>query len=173
MDRVRIIGNFEFQSGSLRFVDVAIIDLTTAQETEVSAFFRDDGGTFTLRGFGTVRTQFSQQVAKPDGIVTLRIALVCTSVSATGFPEADYEAAFDDALASTAPVTTSIFAVEGASPDCADATPAGTTRVDTVIQVPAADLGAVLALLPTASGTIDLSGVFGEVSLGNILFFPG
>ena len=153
---------------------VAITDLTAAQETEVSAFF-DDNPTFTLDGFGTVTTDFSQEVAKQNGFVRLQIPLICTNVSATedDFPGADYIAAFSNALASAASVTTSINGIQGNSQLCAEATPAGTTRVDTVIQVPAADLGAVLALLPTASGTIDLSGVFGEVSLGNILFFPG
>ena len=147
----------------------AIIDLTTAQQTEVSAFF-DDNPTFTLDGFGTVTTEFSGAVAKPDDIVTLRIQNVCTSVSATNFPGADYIAAFNNALAPAASVTTSIAGVSGNSPQCVDATPPGSTRVVTNIAVPAADLGAVLALLPTAAGTIDLSpSIFGVVSLGNEL----
>ena len=168
VDRVRIVVNAEL--GSDRFVDVAITDLTQDQETDVSAFF-DDDPTFTLDGFGTVRTDFSQEVAKPRGIVTLEIPNVCTSVSATNFPQTDYNEAFDNALASTASVTTSIDSIDGDSPFCANATPAGSTRVETRIAVPAADLGAVLALLPAASSTIDLGGDFGEVSLGNTLLF--
>jgi len=41
--------------------------------------------------------------------------------------------------------------------------------VITDIEVPAADLGAVLDLLPMASSTIDLGGDFGVVSLGNYI----
>ena len=71
----------------------------------------------------------------------------------------------------TASVTFEIpFGAVGNSPDCDDATPPGSTKVSTTIFVPAADLGAVLDLLPTASSSINLAGVFGEVSLGNTLF---
>ena len=165
VDRVRITVNFPF--GADRSVDAAITDLTAAQETEVSAFF-DDNPTFTLDGFGTVTTFSSAEVAKQN--VTIRIFDVCTSVSATDFPEAAYIAAFNNALASTASVTTSIpFGVVEDSPSCDDATPEGSTRVVTDIEVAAVDLGAVLALLPTASTTIDLDGDFGVVSLGNQL----
>ena len=168
VDRVRITTNTD--NGISRFLRVAIIDLTTTQETEVSAFF-DDNGEFTLSGFGTVRTIFSAEVAKQNDTVTLRIFDVCTSVSATGFPQAAYIQAFNNALAPTASVTTSIVSIVGNSPFCADATAAGTTQVETDIEVPAADFGAVLDLLPTASSTIDLRGVFGEVSLGDTAFF--
>ena len=166
VDRVRITANIE-SAANTRVVIVAITDLTAAQETEVSAFF-DDNPTFTLDGFGTVTTFSSAEVAKQN--VTIRIFDVCTSVSATDFPEAAYIAAFNNALASTASVTTSIpFGVVEDSPSCDDATPEGSTRVVTDIEVAAVDLGAVLALLPTASTTIDLDGDFGVVSLGNQL----
>merc|ERR1712048_1295564 len=91
----------------------------------------------------------------------------------TDFPEDDYIQAFDNALASTASVNTSIipFGIKGNSPNCDDATAAGSTQVTTNIQVPAADLGAVLDLLPMASSTTDLGGVFGVVSLGDTLEF--
>ena len=168
VDRVRITGNSQFV-GDRRRVIVAIIDLTRAHETEVSAFF-DDNRTFTLDGFGTVTVSVgADEVAKSNA--TIRIFDVCTSVSATGFPQAAYIQAFNNALAPTASVTTSIFLIAGNSPSCADATAAGSTQVITDIQVPAADFGAVLALLPTASSTIDLRGVFGEVSLGDTAFF--
>ena len=168
VDRVRI--TFNSESGSNRFLTVAIIDLTQAQETEVSAFF-DDNDQFTLPSFGIVETIFSGEVAKTNDIVTVNIDRVCTSVSATNFPEADYIEAFDNALESTASVTTSIDSINAFSPECDDANPPGTTQVETRIEVPAADLGAVLDLLPTASSTIDLGGDFGVVSLGNILEF--
>ena len=165
VDRVRITTNAEAES--IRFLEVGIIDLTQAQETEVSAFF-DDNPTFILGGFGTVTTNDSFEVGKPNGIVTIGINNVCTSVPVAGFPATEYEEAFDNALGGT--VTTSIDLINGDSPDCDDATPPGSTLVITDIEVPAADLGAVLALLPTASSTIDLGGDFGVVSLGNDVF---
>ena len=165
VDRVRITTNTD--NGISRFLRVAIIDLTQAQETEVSAFF-DDNPTFILGGFGTVTTNDSFEVGKPNGIVTIGINNVCTSVPVAGFPATEYEEAFDNALGGT--VTTSIDLINGDSPDCDDATPPGSTLVITDIEVPAADLGAVLALLPTASSTIDLGGDFGVVSLGNDVF---
>lgn len=164
VDSVRIT---HFEQG-IDTLGVAIIDLTTAQATEVSAFF-DDNPTFTLDGFGTVTTDFSGDVYEPNDIVTLRIGFVCTNLSATNFPEADYIQVFDNALESTAPVTTSIDFIQGDSIFCDDASPAGTTQVITDIEVPAADLGAVLDLLPMASSTIDLGGDFGVVSLGNYI----
>ena len=168
VDRVRITANIE-SAANTRVVIVAITDLTAAQETEVSAFF-DDNPTFTLDGFGTVTVSVGpDEVAKSNA--TIRIFDVCTSVSATGFPQAAYIQAFNNALAPTASVTTSIVSIVGNSPFCADATAAGTTQVETDIEVPAADFGAVLDLLPTASSTIDLRGVFGEVSLGDTAFF--
>ena len=168
VNSVRITTNTQFSI--FRVFDVAIIDLTTAQQTEVAAFFANNP-TFTLGSFGTVTTDSSGPIAKePNHIVTLQIEEVCTSVSATDFPEAAYIAAFNNALASTASVTTSIpFGVVEDSPSCDDATPEGSTRVVTDIEVAAVDLGAVLALLPTASTTIDLDGDFGVVSLGNQL----
>merc|ERR1712048_259089 len=168
VERVRITTNFEMNP---RILAVTIIGLTTAQGTEVSDFFLDNP-TFTLPSFGTVIIFDLMEVAKTNDIVTLRILNVCTSVSATNFPEADYIQAFDNALASTASVTTSIGAIQGNSPECDDATPPGSTRVQTDIEVPAADLGAVLDLLPSASSTINLRGDFGEVSLGDRLYFP-
>jgi len=173
VDRVRITQNFrgegEIFTKGTHFVGVTIIDLTQAQETEVSAFF-DDNPTFTLDSFGTVETPNGSEEVSND-IVTLNLDPVCLSVSATDFSEDDYIQAFDNALASTASVTTSIpFSVEENSPFCVDATPPGSTHVVTDIEVPAADLGAVLDLLPTASSTIDLGGDFGEVSLGNNVF---
>ena len=136
MDRVRITANSEF-IGFRRRVIVAIIDLTRAQETEVSAFFNDNP-TFTLDGFGTVTVSVgADEIAKSNA--TIRIFNVCTSVSATGFPQAAYIQAFNNALAPTASVTTSIVSIEGNSPFCDDATAAGTTRVETDIEVPAAD----------------------------------
>ena len=168
VDRVRITGIVEAQN---RLLEVAIIDLTQAQATEVLAFF-DDNKTFTLDGFGTVTRvgdDGAVEVAKPNDIVTLGIPDVCTSVSATDFPEGEYIQAFEDALASVASVTVSISFAEANSQLCGDATPAGTTQVPTNIQVNVADLGAVLDLLPTASDTIDLRGQFGVVSLGGFL----
>jgi len=171
VDSVRITSNnVEQEIVPRRVVGVAIIDLTTAQEAEVSAFF-DDNLQFTLDGFGTVTTINSNEVAKSKDTVRLLIQNVCTSVSATNFPEADYIEAFDNALESTASVTTSIDSINAFSPECDDANPPGTTQVETRIEVPAADLGAVLDLLPMASSTIDLGGDFGEVSLGNTLLF--
>ena len=58
--------------------------------------------------------------------------------------------------------------IEGDSAQCPN--PAD-TRITTEITVAAADLGNVLALLPTASDSIDLDGAFGVVSLGNRLDF--
>ena len=99
----------------------------------------------------------------------MEIPDVCTSVSATGFPEDEYIDAFDRALeqASSTSVTTSIVSIEGDPASCDDDTP---TRIQTQIGVAAADLGAVLDELPTASGSIDLGGAFGTVSLGDRLF---
>ena len=164
VNRIRITENFEL--GGNRFFGVTIIDLTQAQETEVSDFF-DDNPTFTLDSFGTVTSFFSGEVAKQNDIVTLEIPFVCTSVSATGFPQLDYIQAFDDALAPVASVTTSINFIIGNTGICDDVIPAGSTNVATNIAVPAADLGAVLNLLPLASSTIDLGGDFGVVSLGD------
>ena len=56
VDSVRITANVpDFPLEFDRFLSVAIIDLTTAQETEVLAFFNDNP-TFILDVFGTVRT---------------------------------------------------------------------------------------------------------------------
>ena len=174
VDRVRITQNFE-QGPGTRTLGMIIIDLTAGQETEVSAFF-DDNVQFTLPSFGTVTSvdSMEREVAKPNDIATLLVQFVCTSVSATNFPEADYEAAFDNALAQVATVNTSIpFGIQGNSEFCDDAAPPNSTRIVTQIEVPAADLGAVLdllpisSLLPTNSSTIDLGGDFGVVSLGN------
>ena len=171
VDRVRITDDDGAVFGE-RFVEVTITDLTQAQETEVSAFF-DDNDEFTLPSVGSVFPDGPpEEVAKPN--VTLQLIDVCTSVPAdgvdgNGFPDAEYIAAFNNVLGGT--VTTSIGTIIGESQDCADATPEGSTQVITDIEVPAADLGAVLALLPLSSNTIDLGGDFGVVSLGERLDF--
>jgi len=192
VDSVRIMSNLEKEGRTvpLRVLEVAIIDLTTAQETEVIDFCGDNQSEFTLPGFGSLSYggcwtlnswNLNKEVSEPDDIVTLIMEDVCTSVPATGIPDAqtceewgpcaDYNAAFKNALASTASVTTGInFILENAD-RCDDATLAGTTQVSTTFEVRAADLGAVLDLLPTASSTIDLGGDFGVISLGDDLTF--
>ncbi len=175
MDSVRITQNVAL--GDTRFLTVAIIDLTTEQEGNLTAKLRllaffaapPINDPFTLPSFGEVRIGTEGAVAKTDGVVRLEIPDVCTSVSATGFPEDEYIDAFDRALeqASSTSVTTSIVSIEGDSASCDDDTP---TKVETRIGVASADLGAVLDELPTASGSIDLGGAFGTVSLGDRLF---
>ena len=167
VDSVRITTNTQLTVLS-RTLEVANINLTAAKEAELINLFSSTDS-FLLPSFGEVVVGPSGPVSKTDDIVTLSIPDVCTSVLATGFPEDEYIDAFDRALeqASSTSVTTSIVSIEGDSASCDDDTP---TRIQTQIGVAAADLGAVLDELPTASGSIDLGGAFGTVSLGDRLF---
>merc|ERR1719387_653092 len=158
-----IVGSGSNQDRLLRF---AITGLTSEEETAVINFFQE--GTFTLDGFGTIEVGAeTQDVPKPNDRVSLEIRDVCTDLVPAEFTEAQYEAAINVALGSASSfVSTSVRDIEGDSAQCPN--PAD-TRITTEITVAAADLGNVLALLPTASDSIDLGGVFGTVSLGEFL----
>ena len=163
---------------------VAVVDLTTEQQTEVINFITDNSP-LNLPSFGDVPlfrnpSAFPSTGDNADPTYTLQLPTTCTDVQTTpifdepdSFPEAEYAEAFNNALASvaTAPVTTSVRLFQsGPSSNCDDPTQ---TLVNIRIEVAEADLGAVLELLPIASGTINLGtsgGIdFGVVSLGNIL----
>ncbi len=85
----------------------------------------------------------------------------------------DYEGDFSFALARDASierdsVTTTVIEIIGESPVCDDAAvPSSSTQVITKVKVPAADLDAVLAVLPPNADTIDLKRPFGVLSLGD------
>ena len=159
-----IVGSGANQDRLLRF---AITGLTSEEETAVINFFTA-GGTINLDGFGTIEIGAeTQDVPKPNDRVSLEIRDVCTALDPDDFTEAQYEAAFNVALQSASSfVSTSVRDIEGNSAQCPNP---NDTRITTEITVAAADLGNVLALLPAASDSIDLGGVFGTVSLGDFL----
>ena len=164
----------EIESGAGTLpLTVAITGLTAVQENEVKVFF-DNNPTLVLAGFGDVTTDFSLSIEKPADRVSFVVQNVCVTFDGGFLTPFDYITAFQNVLDASVPsATVSINSIsQPGAAVCVDSIPFGESQVQTAIEVDAGDLAAVLALLPTAQGTIDLGAPFGAtVSLGDSLVF--